>query len=200
MPNNNNWMYNPDEQFVESLGQNRSTYDTVTGDFSPVSNLIDSDQISNIPFIGGNVVDYLGDAGSSNYDENLSRQNIEYTGQFRGQNQPWTHQLGAAINQAVIGEIIGGTIEGAGYLLDLPQYIDVAKGTEEEFGNWFSDIGKSIREWSKETTPVYTTYEEGEFAPDKWSWWMSNVPSVASTLSLVIPAVGTVRGLSMLGK
>jgi hypothetical protein len=119
---------------------------------------------------------------------------------LRGERQSGFAQLGSAINQAVVGQVVGGTVEGIGYLLDFEQYANLAKGTEQEFGNWFSDIGKSLQTWTQEETPVYTTYEPGSFSPDHWSWWMNNVPSVASTLSLLIPAAGATRGLSMLGK
>jgi len=119
---------------------------------------------------------------------------------IRGERQSGIAQLGSALNQAIVGQVIGGTIEGVGYLLDLPQYAKLAEGTEQEFGNWFSDLGNSISQWSEKETPIYTTYKPGEFSPGHWSWWMSNAPSVASTLSLVVPAAGAVRGLEALGK
>jgi hypothetical protein len=107
-------------------------------------------------------------------------------------------QLGSALNQAIIGEIGGGTLEGIGYLLDIPQYADLIKGTEQEFGNWLSDIGKNVKEWTREATPIYADpFKQGEFSPEDWSWWMSNLPSVASTLSLMIPSGAAVKGLSM---
>jgi hypothetical protein len=118
----------------------------------------------------------------------------------RASNQSTFAQFGSALNQAVVGEVIGGTIEGLGYLLDVEQYANLAKGTEQEFGNWFSDIGKGLRTWSEEETPIYVDPDQDAFAPNKASWWMSNIPSVASTLSLIIPSAGVVRGLSLLGK
>lgn len=119
---------------------------------------------------------------------------------LRGERQPWIAQLGSALNQAVVGQVLGGTVEGVGYLLDLPQYVDLAEGTEQEFGNWFSELGNSIQQWGEEATPIYTTYKPGTFSPGHWSWWMSNAPSVASTLALVLPSAGVVRGLGALGK
>jgi hypothetical protein len=134
----------------------------------------------------------------SKYDESIQPfVDLEKT---RGDRQSTFAQFSSAIQQAAVGEVLGGTIEGLGYLLDVEQYSNLAKGTEQEFGNWFSDLGKGLRTWSEEATPIYKTYEDGEFAPNKASWWMSNIPSVASTLSLIIPSAGVVRGLSLLGK
>ena len=119
----------------------------------------------------------------------------------RHEEQPWYASLGAAANQAIVGEIFGGTMEGLGYLLDIPQYLALADGTEKEFGNLFSDFGKSMRTWSQEATPIYTDpSKEGGFNPEDWSWWMTNLPSVASTLSLLVPSGLAVKGLSTLGK
>lgn len=138
---------------------------------------------------------------SSKYDVGISRQNISDVDKLRYQRQSGLEQFGAFLNQAVVGEIVGGTIEGVGYLLDLEQYGKLVTGQEQDFGNWFSDLGKDLKTWSKEATPIYTDPDtEGQFRPDKWSWWMSNAPSVASTLSLMIPAAGAVKGASMLGK
>lgn len=141
--------------------------------------------------------------GRSKYDEGYiynQQDPYESLQEQRARQQSWTAQLGSALNQAVVGEIIGGTIEGLGYLLDVEQYGNLAAGTEQEFGNWFSNIGKGLRTWSEEATPIYTDPNQDKFAPGHWSWWMSNAPSVASTLSLMIPAAGAVKGLSMLGK
>lgn len=114
--------------------------------------------------------------------------------------QPWYSTLGAAVNQAIVGEIGGGTIEGLGYLLDLEQYSNLAKGTEQEFGNWLSDIGKDVRTWSQDTTTIYTDpNKQGGFNPEDWTWWMDNAQSVASTLSLMVPSGLAVKGASALG-
>lgn len=134
----------------------------------------------------------------SKYDESVQPfMNLQ---KVRSDRQSGLSQLGSAINQAVVGEIIGGTIEGLGYLLDVEQYGNLAAGTEQEFGNWFSNIGKGMRTWAEEETPIYIDPDQSKFAPGHWSWWMSNAPSVASTLSLVIPSGAVTRGLSALGK
>jgi hypothetical protein len=124
----------------------------------------------------------------------------DYLDRVRAERQSGTEQFGAFLNQAIVGEIVGGTLEGAGYLLDVDQTVNILNDVEQDWGNWLSDIGKDLRTWSQEATPIYTTYEPGQFRPDKWSWWMSNGPSVASTLSLLVPTLGATKGISMLGK
>jgi hypothetical protein len=115
--------------------------------------------------------------------------------------QPWTEQLGGFLLQAT-GEIVGGTIEGAGYVGDLQGSINVLKGNEQEWGNWLSDIGKELKTWTQEAAPIYAE-SPGTFNSDNFfdsGWWFSNGVSVASTLSLMIPAAGVARGLAYLGK
>ncbi len=171
-----------------------------TGASSPVSSLDTPQETYDPSEFGSNYVP-LGDAGESKYDVNLSRQNVQYKDLFRHQKQSGVAQFGNFLNQAVVGEILGGTLEGIGYLTDVKQYADLAAGTEQEFGNWFSDIGKSVRTWSEEVTPIYQDPNKvGKFSPGEWSWWMANGKSVASTLSLMLPAFGAVKGLSMAGK
>jgi hypothetical protein len=109
-------------------------------------------------------------------------------------------QFANAMNQAILGEIVGGTLEGVGYLLDTKQYADLINGEEQEFGNDLSDIGRALKTWTREVGPVYTDPNAKEFDPGNWAWWMKHMPSVASTLSLMIPAAGAVRGVSSLAK
>ena len=69
---------------------------------------------------------------------------------MRAQSQSVGEQFGGFLNQAIVGEIIGGTIEGTGYLLDMAENLGMQKGTEDEWGNVMSDFGKAIRETTQE--------------------------------------------------
>lgn len=117
----------------------------------------------------------------------------------RAINQPWYEQAGSMLGQAVVGEIAGGTIEGLGYLLDVASYKNIAQGEEAEWGNWLSDIGKSMREGSQEAMPIYQV-NEGDADFSDSGWWFSNGVSVASTLSLLIPSSAATKALSFVGK
>lgn len=92
-------------------------------------------------------------------------------------------------------EILGGTIEGIGYLGDVQGTAQMLDGDMSSFGNWISDIGTSIKEGSREEFPIFGAHDMSNMG-----FWLSNGVSVASSLSLMIPAVGSVRGLGALGK
>jgi hypothetical protein len=92
-------------------------------------------------------------------------------------------------------EIIGGTIEGIGYLGDVKGTVDMLNGDMDSFGNWVADIGVAMKEGSREHFPIFGAHDMGNLG-----FWLSNGVSVSSSLSLMIPAVGAVRGVSALGK
>lgn len=129
--------------------------------------------------------------GESRYDEGLTSQSRTHLQNIRASRQGPIAQFGNMLNQMVVGEVLGGTIEGIGYLGALGEFNGLMAGEDEEFGNEVSRAGKRLREWTKEETPIYEyDYREGDFRPWDWSWWMTNAPSIASTVSLMIPAAG----------
>jgi hypothetical protein len=146
--------------------------------------------------------------GKSRYDKNLIAEDVPYLQNIRADRQGPIAQFGSFLNQAIVGELIGGTIEGIGYLGEINEFSDLMSGEDEEFGNTVSRFGKSIREWAREATPVYEyDYREGDFRPWDWSWWMTNGPSIASSIALMVPsgAVAAIparlaKGLTFAGK
>ena len=133
------------------------------------------------------------------YDINLSP-NMDWDKQ-RAQAQGGGAQLAGFLNQALVGEIVGGTLEGIGTLWD---WTTGSTAAEKDFwtddhGNWLSELGEGMRTWTQEATPIYAE-NPGEFDPGDPGWWASGGVSVASFASMMIPAAGTVRGLSMLGR
>lgn len=171
-------------------------YNTVTGEYDlPQKYKIslhraDLSERAPVSFLGAQGV------GQERFDYGVRPEDIEYLEQIRAMRQPASTQLKNASIQA-LAEIVGGTIEGIGYLGEIPNVADIIDGTEQEFGNWLSDFGKNIKEQSREAFPIYQDYGEG-FHPENWSWWMSHAPSIASTLSLMISsgaATGAVASL-----
>lgn len=140
--------------------------------------------------------DYTGYLGSDIYE---SPEGIEGLNRARANNQSWYGQAANMVGQAVVGEIIGGTIEAAGYLLDVGTMADIIQGKETEWTNSLSDIGKSVREASQEAMPIYET-NPGELNMADTGWWFSNGVSVASSLSMMLPSMAATRALSFLGK
>ena len=118
----------------------------------------------------------------------------------RAKNQSWQSQLGGMANQAIVGEVIGGSIEGVGLLASIlnpfNDMSDVLDGTAE---NFMTSIGRSMGEWAQETTPIYQT-EPGEFNPSDPGWWFSGAVSTASFASMLIPASGVARVAGGLSK
>lgn len=123
----------------------------------------------------------------------------EYNAILLSRKQTNAGKFVAALNQAVLGEIVGGTMEGLSYLLDIPMMVDMLEGTEQEFGNALTDFAKGIRDWTKEVTPVFTDPTAKKFNPLSWEWWMKNAPSIASSVSLALPAIGGMKALSAVG-
>ena len=122
-------------------------------------------------------------AGSKNkYDRNLAEAMNDPMGQRTQQqnrliNQPTSEAFYNAGIQAA-SEIGLGTLEGAGFLLDIPQWVNTIKGTEREFGNWFSD---SINELKKEVAEDNPIYAVDGYHPTNAKWWASMIPSIATS-------------------
>lgn len=124
----------------------------------------------------------------------------DYNAKLLSASQTKAGKFVAAMNQAVVGEIFGGSIEGLGYLLDIPMMMDLMEGTEQEFGNAFTKFGQKFKTWAEDTTPVFTDPTAPKFNPVSFEWWMKNLPSIASTASLAIPSMAGMKGLQALGK
>lgn len=123
-----------------------------------------------------------------NHEINLAKQKAE--------DQGIIGEFGGFVAQAA-AEIVGGTVEGLGYLADFQSMTD---GTFGE-GNWFSALGTGLKDWTREVAPVHVDPEtQGKFAPWSSEWWFSNLPSVASAISIMIPVAGWARGVGMIGK
>jgi hypothetical protein len=138
--------------------------------------------------------------GDSRHDWGIYDEQLLDLNNIRAAHQGPGEQFLAFANQATVGQILGGGIEGVGYLLDIEGNAKLIAGTEKEFGNWFSDIGKKLQTWTEEATPIYADDRQAKFAPNHWSWWMQNGKSVMSTLSLMLPAAGAFKGITAIGK
>ena len=138
--------------------------------------------------------------GESQFDDYIPREEIENPEllfQRRAENQPWYDQAASFLNQAVVGEVIGGTLMSIGAIIDSPMMIaNAINGTEEEFSNGLYELGDSISQWTRNITPIYQTGDR--FGDSGW-WWQNGV-SVASTLSMMIPGMGASKAVGAIGK
>jgi predicted NAD-dependent protein-ADP-ribosyltransferase YbiA (DUF1768 family) len=111
-------------------------------------------------------------------------------------NQPTSSAFINAGIQAA-SEIGLGTLEGAGFLLDIPQWVNTIKGTERDFGNWFSDSIGELKKEVAEDNPIYAA--EG-YHPTNAKWWASMIPSIATSVSLMAPSMAGAKLMSTVGK
>jgi hypothetical protein len=111
----------------------------------------------------------------------------------------WDLTKGALAQTAAT--IIGGTIEGAGYMLNLADWGKMSslfKGEDADFSNILTDFGKGIQDYTADKVPIYQTRAAQEgWALGDGSWWASHFPSLASTLSIMLPVVGASAALRL---
>ena len=140
--------------------------------------------------------------GESQWDKGASLSEVTREGGLnkrRALLQPWTDQAANAVTQMVVGEAIGGTIEGVGYLLDFEGMYNLARGQEKEYTNWFSEIGGSLKEKVQDSTQIYEE-KPGEMNLFDTGYWFKNSVSIASTLSIMIPGMAGAKAARSLGK
>ena len=115
----------------------------------------------------------------------------------RAQSQSGLSQLGRGVVNAAT-QLLFDTLGSTSYLLDAEQMINVARGTEQEYGNWFSDIMDKAQEATH--MEVYRTEASKGFSPGTAGWWADAMPNIASGLSMIIPSMGAVKAASAVGK
>ena len=166
-------------QALSSLGKNASR----------------SVELSTSPYIGG-----MQGAGESQYDIGLPKSLFsgeDSLAKTRGESQPWYDQAASFLNQAVVGEIVGGTIMTAGAIVGIPELIyNVVDKGEFDFSNKLFEVGKDISDWTQDVTPIYQT---GERFADT-GWWFQNGVSVASAASMLLPGMVAAKGVGLVGK
>lgn len=168
--------------------------------FDEYDDFDDGDDLGNISFRGETVLGDVG-IGDSKHDQYITEDSVKNLDVQRAELQSGFDQVGNFLTQAVVGEIVGGTIEGVGYLLDIGSVIDVMKGNEAEWGNFITEFGQSIREGTEEDFRIHQDPNAQGFEKMMDSgWWLSNGVSVASSLSMLIPATGAIKAASFLGK
>ena len=150
--------------------------------------------------------EFLGNelGGYSEYDTNFSRSLLENDPYAVERNRSLEQGSAAEWGNALIqagAEILGGTMEGIGYLTSLGTVLNGIQDGEFETGNILTEWGRGIKESAKEAAPIFVNPDvQGTFAPTSSEWWASNFPSIASTLSLMIPSGLAAKALGSLGK
>jgi hypothetical protein len=92
-----------------------------------------------------------------------------------------------------------GTLEGAAMLPGIDWTLRKIGGSDTGYGNFISEAMNDVKQGMK--TDVYETLDSREgFAPWDGSWWAKNSETLGTTLSLMIPAMGTTALIGKLGK
>lgn len=129
---------------------------------------------------------------SPNDWENLDSQLAE-------QQSNWT-KAGNALAQTLVSELALGTVKGFSDLADLiGQAVGISDG---DYSNPVSQYLEEKQEEFRNFAPIYTDpnlhISNGGLL--NVGWWASNIPSIISSLTLLIPSTGITRGLSYVGK
>lgn len=107
-----------------------------------------------------------------------------------------------SLGQALVSETILGTIKAVPDLFD-----GITNGIFQSDGDYQNPISNKIKEWQdyfdQEVAPIYSDPERNDIyngGLTNWGWWASNIPSVMSSLTLLLPATGIMKGAGAIGK
>ena len=124
--------------------------------------------------------------------ENLDKDLAEQQGFFT--------KAGNSLAQAIVSEVGLSTLKGFSDLVDL-----VGQATGKSDKDYSNPVSQKLEEWQeefREYAPVYSNPDlnisNGGLTDS--GWWFSNLPSVLSSLTLLLPSSGIVKGASYLGK
>lgn len=124
-----------------------------------------------------------------------SREELET---LRAKNQSaWKHAANA-LGQT-IGTVIGDTVGGMGMLIDLAT---AGLWDDKPFSNPIIRVGDIISDYARNNLfPIYRENPDKAFDMNDFSgWFFSQVPSIASSLSLMIPGILLTKGVGAVGK
>lgn len=124
--------------------------------------------------------------------ENLDSQLAEQQGAFS--------KFGNALAQTLVSELTLGTVKGFSDLFDLiGQGVGLSDG---DYSNPVSQLLEEKQEEFRNFAPIYSdpTLHISNGGLLDAGWWASNIPSIISSLTLLLPSSGIVKGVSYLGK
>ena len=116
---------------------------------------------------------------------------------IKADNQSVLEQTGNALMRIGLGELVLGTIGG---------FFNIVDGVLNSFTGSYTlqdPIAKFFNEKKEELDNAFEIYRKNpnkSFDVTDFGWWADNSVSIASTLSLMLPAAGWAKGLSWLGK
>jgi len=131
-------------------------------------------------------------------DENLFAGDSQE--EVRAQNQGFLGETGRGAVKFT-NEVVLGTASAVGRLLDFPSYVEMWDSENKDYTNLFSAAVDAVKEDINEKYgKVYVASENKGFSPFSWESWMDNAGNLGTTLSLMLPSMGLVKGLSAAAK
>lgn len=117
---------------------------------------------------------------------------------IRAKNQSAWTQAGNALGQT-IGTVIGDTVGGIGMLVDLATF---GLMDDQAYSNVITRAGDQFSDYIRnDLFPIYRENPDKAFDMNDFSgWFFSQVPSIASSLSLMIPGTAFAKGVTAIGK
>lgn len=112
-------------------------------------------------------------------------------------------KLGSAVSQAVVSEIGLGTVRGAADLFD---FIGNAVTGNLANNDYTNPVSEKIQEWqdyfNTEVAPIYAdpNVDITNGGLTDFGWWTSNMPSIMSSITLLLPSMAATKGLQWLAK
>ena len=112
-------------------------------------------------------------------------------------------KLGSAVSQAVVSEIGLGTVRGAADLFD---FIGNAVTGNVANNDYTNPVSEKIQEWqdyfNTEVAPVYAdpNVDITNGGLTDFGWVASNLPSIMSSITLLLPSTAATKGLQWLAK
>lgn len=112
-------------------------------------------------------------------------------------------KLGSAVSQAVVSEIGLGTVRGAADLFDLIGNVVTGNAANNDYTN---PVSEKIQEWqdyfNTEVAPIYAdpNLDITNGGLTNFGWWASNMPSIMSSVTLLLPSTALTKGLQWLAK
>lgn len=112
-------------------------------------------------------------------------------------------KLGSAVSQAVVSEIGLGTARGVADLFDIIGNVVTGNAANNDYTNPASE---KIQEWqdyfNTEVAPIYAdpNVDITNGGLTDFGWWASNMPSIMSSVILLLPSTAASKGLQWLAK
>lgn len=127
------------------------------------------------------------------YNGNLDRQLADA--------QSASSKLIHGVEQSIVSEIGIGTVKA---FSDIADFIGQSIGMSDK--DYSNPLSRTLEEWqnkfNEDVAPIYTTpgVDIAHGGLSDAGWWASNMPSIMSSLTLLIPSSGIVKGISYAGK